>query len=178
MGVVQKEIDHVVIISSSTTLYEKIDAIAADWNAQSPVTISIAISSMQPSFESFIKTYEEAENTLHYMQMRKQIGVLYYEKLGVNQLFMKQDPEAITQFLTQTLAPLQTPRAQASELEDTLRSYIYHSRSITKTAAALHIHQNTLYHRLTKIEELLQMNLNDWNDYLALSLAFHLQQFE
>ncbi|GEM_PF-4680700 len=39
------------------------------------------------------------------MQMRKQIGVLYYEKLGVNQLFMKQDPEAITQFLTQTLAP-------------------------------------------------------------------------
>ncbi|MGN5456205.1 MAG: helix-turn-helix domain-containing protein [Candidatus Kurthia intestinigallinarum] len=173
-----KEIDHVVIISSSTTLYEKIDAIAADWNAQSPVTISIAVSSMQPSFERFIKTYEEAENTLHYMQMRKQIGVLYYEKLGVNQLFMKQDPEAITQFLTQTLAPLQTPRAQASELEDTLRSYIYHSRSITKTAAALHIHQNTLYHRLTKIEELLQMNLNDWNDYLALSLAFHLQQFE
>lgn len=60
---------------------------------------------MQPSFESFIKTYEEAENTLHYMQMRKQIGVLYYEKLGVKQLFMKQDPEAITQFLTQTLAP-------------------------------------------------------------------------
>lgn len=173
-----KEVDHVVIISSSMKLHEKMTAIVAEWNAQSSVTVSIAVGSMQPSFESFIKTYEEAENTLHYMQMRKQSGVLHYEKLGVNQLFMKQDPEAIAQFLAHTLAPLQTPRAQASQLEETLRSYIYHSRSITKTATALHIHQNTLYHRLAKIEELVQMNLNDWNDYLALSLAFHLQQFE
>ncbi|MER2089534.1 MAG: helix-turn-helix domain-containing protein [Sporosarcina sp.] len=47
--------------------------------------------------------------------------------------------------------------------------------SATKTAEKLHIHINTLYQRIRKIEHLLQLDLNDNEDSLKIHLACHLR---
>ena len=40
--------------------------------------------------------------------------------------------------------------------------------SVGKTAEALYIHRNSLQYRLNKIEELLEIELNDYVEYLDL----------
>ena len=66
-------------------------------------------------------------------------------------------------------------KKQKTELEETLLTYFESNRSATKTAEKLHIHINTLYQRLRKIEHLLQLDLNDNEDSLKIQLACHLQ---
>ncbi|WP_198516172.1 PucR family transcriptional regulator, partial [Lysinibacillus xylanilyticus] len=72
------------------------------------------------------------------------------------------------------LAPLYKQKDES--LLETLRCYIHQNRSISKTASALHIHQNTLYHRLEKIEQLLNRNLHNPAHYLEVHLALHLSE--
>ena len=89
-------------------------------------------------------------------------------------MFINQQAEDIKQFIEEIFTPLQSPKAQSSDLDLTLRTYIAANRSIPETAKRLHIHQNTLYHRIRKIEEILQVDLNDSNDWLKLLLVYHL----
>ena len=47
------------------------------------------------------------------------------------------------------------------ELEDTLRTYLAQGMRIEDTARALHVHANTLRHRLKRFEEATGMSLRD-----------------
>lgn len=76
------------------------------------------------------------------------------------------------QFTEQVLAPL-LPKKHAVLLE-TLFAYCAHTRVVSTTAAALHIHQNTLYRRLQKIETLLKRDFTQADHVLEVSLAVHL----
>ncbi|KAB7709265.1 hypothetical protein F9802_03320 [Bacillus aerolatus] len=84
--------------------------------------------------------------------------------------------EEIERFLNETLAPLQQESDPNNELEHTLYVYIESNKSAAETAAKLHIHINTLYKRLKKIEKLLQMNFNCPEDNLKIQLACHLKK--
>jgi len=122
------------------------------------------------------KSTEEANKSLSYLINRDITGLLKYESIGINRLFLNQQSKDIEQFIEEVLSPLQTPKALASDLELTLRTYIAANRSTSITAERLHIHPNTLYHRLKKIEEILSVELNDPNDWLTLLLACHLSE--
>lgn len=150
--------------------------VTARWNDTNSHLLTVAVSTQKETMIHIADAYEEAESTLDYLQNRGKYTFMQYDDLGINRLFLNHDTAAIAQFTAHTLAPLKQPRAMASQLEETLTQYIQHNRSISKTAQALHIHQNTLYHRLEKIETLLQIDLNDWNDFLTISLALRLKQ--
>ena len=70
----------------------------------------------------------------------------------------------------------------APDLALTARTYLDLAGNVQKTAQALSIHRQTLYHRLRRIEELTALTLADGQDrltlHLALTLAPHLQQDE
>lgn len=155
---------------------ETVRLIVERWNEQTDHTVIAGASSIQNSISTIAQAYQEAVSTLDYLKKENKLTFLQYDELGINQLFLTHDSEKVAQFTSQILAPLQEPKAVANQLEVTLLHYVQLNRSISKTAQALHIHQNTLYHRLSKIEELLQMKLNDWNDYLTITLALHLKQ--
>jgi hypothetical protein len=134
------------------------------------------IGRMYTGFEYVAKSAEEANKSLSYLVNRNIPGNLKYENIGINRLFINQHPKDIEQFIQEILSPLQTPKAKASDLELTLKTYIDTNRSIATTADQLHIHPNTLYHRLKKVEEALEVDLNDPNDWLTLLLACHLSE--
>lgn len=54
----------------------------------------------------------------------------------------------------------------------TLRTYLAHNRNAPKTAKALHIHKSTFFYRLGKMEELLQIQLEDPNMLFAYEISF------
>lgn len=57
------------------------------------------------------------------------------------------------------------------ELRHTVRAYLDRAASVRETAAALHIHRQTLYYRLGKVEALTGLSLADGHHRLRLHLA-------
>ena len=64
-----------------------------------------------------------------------------------------------------------------SFLEETLFSYYMNGFNTVKTAEALYIHRNTLLNRLDRIEELLEIELNDFMEYLDLINCILVKRF-
>ncbi len=65
--------------------------------------------------------------------------------------------------------------ANHTDFYNTLRCYLYEERSIKQTSAKLKIHKNTLLFRIRKIQELLNINLDDIQTRINLLFAYLLQ---
>ncbi|MDQ8706100.1 PucR family transcriptional regulator ligand-binding domain-containing protein [Streptomyces sp. LHD-70] len=66
---------------------------------------------------------------------------------------------------------LALPSAQAGELLTTLRTFLEEGRSWQRTAAALHVHRQTVRYRVRRVEELTGKRVADTGDLAALWLA-------
>ncbi len=71
------------------------------------------------------------------------------------------------------LEPLrrQDRRANSGDLEHTLRAYLSHGMDRAKTAADLHVHPNTLDHRLRRVSAVTGLDLARTDELLRASLA-------
>lgn len=65
-----------------------------------------------------------------------------------------------------------------SELFNTLVAYIEYDRNIKKTAEHLYQHENTIRYRINKIEELLDLDKEDYSIYPQLCIAIHLYKLD
>lgn len=122
------------------------------------------------------KTYKEANASLTYVATRQETQVIEYSKIGVNRLFINQNSEELKKFLLEVFDPLREANQGEDTLVITLLSYFNCNRSATKTAAELHIHINTLYQRLNKIEDILDISFKNAEDVLQLQLACYLKE--
>jgi hypothetical protein len=71
-------------------------------------------------------------------------------------------------FAVRYLEPLQTLGRLGDELEATLRAWFDEGRRVEDTARVLHVHPNTLRHRLRRFEEATGANLRDPRDQVEL----------
>ncbi|MGE7607899.1 helix-turn-helix domain-containing protein [Peribacillus frigoritolerans] len=174
--------DKVTIIMNASTeslqqvLIEKLNKVVTLWTNKDAPILRGGIGRLYTGLEHVAKSSEEANKSLAYLLSRGTPGIIGYQSIGINRLFLNQQTEDIEQFIQEVFAPLQSSKAKSSELEMTLKTYIAANRSISDTAGRLHIHQNTLYHRIRKIEEALAVDLNDSNVWLKLLLAYHLSE--
>jgi PucR family transcriptional regulator, purine catabolism regulatory protein len=87
-------------------------------------------------------------------------------------LWALRDEPALADFVEQRLAPLRAYDAgHRGELLKTVEAYCVHGGSKTETAKALHLERQSLYKRLTRIEEILGASLDDEETLLGLHLA-------
>ena len=56
---------------------------------------------------------------------------------------------------------------------DTLEAYIKNRFNVTKTAAAMHVHRNTMIYQLDKIRELLALDMDDYENVLRIQMGIH-----
>jgi sugar diacid utilization regulator len=79
---------------------------------------------------------------------------------------------AIERALSETLRPLvEYDLARHTNLVGTLRAFVDAGFNITKSAAALHVHPNTVAYRLRRIKQLTGREVHDLNDLLVLVLS-------
>lgn len=153
----------------------KVQLIQDKWTQNNQLKFRIGMSSIYEGLENIRICYEEATKTLSYLASRNSSETLRYDEIGLNKLFIHQPTAEINQFIADVFGPLWTKEEHHKELEETLIIYIETNRSASKAAKKLHIHTNTLYQRLKKIEELLHLTLDDPADILKIQLACHLQ---
>ncbi len=61
---------------------------------------------------------------------------------------------------------------------DSLYMYLRHSRNVTNTAKSLHMHRNSVNYHLKRIEELLNISLDDSKMLLYIELSFRLMEYD
>ncbi|UOF89300.1 GAF domain-containing protein [Fodinisporobacter ferrooxydans] len=165
--------------ADSTRIEEFINllkSILKEWENNDDPALCVGVSTSYIGIENISICYDEANKALSYLTDRNKIGIMRYDEIGINRLFLNQPPQEIQNFLDEIFYPLRTEKAKSNDLENTLFTYIKLNRSTIQTAEKLHIHTNTLYHRIKKIEELLNINMNDLEDLLKILLACHLQE--
>ncbi|MFT8350530.1 PucR family transcriptional regulator [Clostridium saccharoperbutylacetonicum] len=59
----------------------------------------------------------------------------------------------------------------------TLYSYIINFKNQTELAKLMHVHRNTLYYRISKIEEIININLNNIDEFVSIYLSFKILEY-
>ena len=78
-------------------------------------------------------------------------------------------PQEILNYCNNKLSKLEEyDHANGTFLQETLLAYYMNGFNSAKTAEALFIHRNSLIYRLKKIEELLEIEITDYMEYLDL----------
>jgi len=100
----------------------------------------------------------------------------FYDDLGVFRFCYNEAAQELDDFTDEVLGPLlRYDLKHDGELFQTLEAYFKSNEDIQKTAEILFVHQNTLRYRLKKIEEILEVNLGDFqvkfNLFAALKVA-------
>lgn len=121
--------------------------------------------------------YEQAAKISRISQRcHMQDQVITYDKLGILYLLsMLPENEVVRQYKDQYLEPLKEyDTKHNSNLLDTLKTYLATNCNKQETAELLHAHYNTIVYRITRIEKMLSLSLNDVESQLQLRIAFKL----
>ncbi|WP_240689115.1 helix-turn-helix domain-containing protein [Ammoniphilus sp. YIM 78166] len=116
-------------------------------------------------------SYEEALDAVRYAKARKDLQFVSYSKLGAERLWQNLDPTVLEHFVEDKLGPL---FQAGEEYYETLTMLIDCNKNHKLTAQRLHIHPNTLYYRVKKIEQTLGISIDQDMDWLNLVLAYRM----
>nr|WP_263326878.1 helix-turn-helix domain-containing protein [Neobacillus sp. Marseille-Q6967] len=159
-----------------SSIIKKLNSILTEWEQNDGQKLYAGIGMMYRGIEAVKKSDSEANKALTYLSSRKRTGSIEFSGIGINRLFLNLSNEEVDEFLQEIFSPLAAHGGRNSELEQTLLSYMKWNRNAAKTAEDLHIHINTLYQRIRKIEDTLGISLEKPEDLLKMQLAYHLRE--
>ncbi|MEH7335518.1 helix-turn-helix domain-containing protein, partial [Neobacillus drentensis] len=154
---------------------KKVALIHFNWMNAHEESLKIGIGTCYPSMDNIAKSYSEADKALSFLISRQLKSIVNYQDIGINHLFIHQPMDELNSFINEIFNPLQSDKDGTLDLEQTLLVYMENDRQATQTAKLLHIHVNTLYQRLKRIEEKLQISFSNPEDILKLQLACYLR---
>ncbi|SHK44335.1 helix-turn-helix domain-containing protein [Paramaledivibacter caminithermalis] len=128
------------------------------------------------SLENFKTSYS---NAIQAVRMTKNIEgenlYYFYDDLEIKKMLLNNDKKDLEYFISKTLGPLLNYKKNTrNEYLETLKIYIKSNGNWTYTKDYLHIHGNTLSYRLKRIMDLLNIDLNDYNQRLRVQIAFEI----
>lgn len=108
-------------------------------------------------------------------KLRKDETFYTYDKLGIYEILIGLTTDEHVQSYADTLL---SPLLQGTnkELLDTLQMYLNENGNVTKTSEKLFIHRRTLTYRLQKIQELLNVNMDDAEIRFILQFCLKIKQ--
>lgn len=125
-------------------------------------------------------SYQEAKVALNLgriMDIRTKIP--FFRDLGLARILYNHDILELTEFYQDTLGKLvHYDTEQSEDMVKTLEKYLLNHCDLKSAADALFLHPNTLRYRLKKIEEILEIDLNDFDKKLDLMAAFKIRHIK
>lgn len=141
-------------------------------------TVSVAVSPRCTELRDYAAGFRIARGAVELARLDGGPGrTITLPDLGVYGLLLQlEDPRELVGFAERVLAPLREYETRKGiSLVETLRTYLDHGLSTTRTAAALYLHTNTVALRLKRIEELIGRPLTQPEALLQLTAALMAQ---
>ncbi|SHH93043.1 PucR family transcriptional regulator [Clostridium grantii] len=149
-------------------------------NSLPGMTVSIGIGGVCNELKKLKESVEQADKALKILNMcNRRDSIKTYKSLGIYRLFFQvENKKELTSLYEEYLAPLVNYDANnSSELVKTLEILLLENQNVSKTADILFIHRNTLKYRITKIEEILDIDLKDANTCFNILLCIKIKRF-
>jgi DNA-binding PucR family transcriptional regulator len=116
----------------------------------------------------------EAESALQSARLRGTVNQpTLFDAPGLSRLLVEwYSSTSVRQSIDDLLAPLNAlGEAKQKEYVRTLRVYLENNRSVGRTSQQLYVHRNTVAYRISRILAVLDVDLDDPNQFLAIYLA-------
>lgn len=122
-------------------------------------------------------SFHHARAALSYARFKK-LECVAFEDMGFyKMLFSSENQDSLAEY-TRCLEPIISyDKKHNSELVKTLSVYLKSGKSIQKVAQELSCHRNTINYRMGRIEELLYLDINDYENAFILELAFRVLEY-
>lgn len=121
------------------------------------------------------RSYQEAK-VAYELGLLLKIEIPFFHNLGLERVLYKHDLQDLKEFYQHVMGELQKyDDMNGSELMDTLESFASHQFDLKQTSEAIFLHRNTLRYRIKKIEEILNVKLDDINNRLNIAAAFKIK---
>jgi purine catabolism regulator len=136
-------------------------------------TFTMGIGRSYPGLEGIRKSFREAEQSLTMgLQLFGEGSITCFADLGIYRLlFSLKTGGELSAFYQEYLGTLADyDRKHEGELIHTLKVYLNYS-AVADTARAIHVHRNTLLYRLSRIQEITGVDLEDGETRLTLHMA-------
>lgn len=136
------------------------------------------------SAASLYRSFQEAKVAIKLGRCLEDEAMLaFFNELGAIRLFYNQHEHDLRDYFLEVLGPVQKYDTKSEgNLLGTLWTYYISGGNIAATTSKLHIHVNTLRYRLRKVEELLEVSLEDhevqFNVYAALKVGKMMDMFK
>ena len=141
-------------------------------------SVSMGCGKLTKSIRCLWKSYRQAKS-IQKLQENGKIdhSLIFYSDMGIYKLLMGiEDREIIQEYYDKTIRPLlDYDKKNDSDLAVVLRAYLNHNGSVKETADELYVHRNTINYKLTRISEILDMDLSQLNTRLQLRIGFMLE---
>ncbi|WP_209121620.1 helix-turn-helix domain-containing protein [Alkalihalobacillus sp. BA299] len=141
--------------------------IADQWKNQKELIVGVG---RKVTLGKLGNSYREALDAVRY---GKTSGERYvdYSNLGFERLLQHVDPTTLSMFVDDKMGPLISMEPIYLE---TLGAFIRLNKNHKLTAEQLHVHPNTLYQRIKKIEKVMNISFDREIDWLNLVIAYNL----
>lgn len=116
----------------------------------------------------------EADSALQSARIRGVFNEpILFDAPGLSRLLVEwYSSSSVRQSIEDLLAPIATfGEKKQREYTTTLRVYLENNRSVSRTAQQLYVHRNTVTYRINKVLGVLEVDLGDPNQFLAVYLA-------
>lgn len=126
------------------------------------------------------QSYEQAAECINYCRKRNlKFQVCSYDQLGIYQLFSDMSKTSLYEdFVNKQLGVLiDYDTHNSTQLLTTLEVYLKNNCNLLHTSDELFTHRNTIKYRLKRIQELLNLDLEDSSVMLNLNVALYLKNY-
>ncbi|MCF8008721.1 MAG: PucR family transcriptional regulator ligand-binding domain-containing protein [Halanaerobiales bacterium] len=141
--------------------------------------VTVGIGNYQEDIINLHESYSQAKRTINVAKkLNKSEQIFFFENLGVYKLLYKIDSDEKNNFLENTIIPLlKYDKAHNTELLKTLKAFFEENGNLTNVAKKIYIHYNTVHYRLTRIEKITGLSLDNPDDKLNLEIALKMLNF-
>lgn len=103
---------------------------------------------------------------------------LLYDEAGVDRLLLSiDDQEILEDYYINSIGPLiEYDRVNDGDLTQVLNNYLSSSGSIKETSERMFVHRNTVNYKISKIQDLLGVNLSDFSVRMELLIGLHVKE--
>lgn len=137
------------------------------------VCLTIGVGRFYPAAAELCRSYQEAKQALELGRfVNNGSFITFFEDLGAVRLLASVSWELMDDYFKEYLNTLvEYDTKNGTSLLDTLQVYFQQNADLNQTAEKLFMHSNTLRYRLKKIEEILDTDLQRFDNRLNLYLA-------
>lgn len=145
--------------------------------------INMVIGPIVPNIKQIYVSFQLALQTLDIftndVSLDKSNRIISYDDVFLKHIIRDHlSVEGLHKITERFIAPFNSFDSQNKiEYLKTLQAYYQNHRNVTKAAEALYIHRNTLLHRLSKIEDILNISFDTPGDNLQLEFVIYILPF-